>query len=186
MKFYETFGPMNLAYILKVRTQGLRDMGPAMSPFNAFLFLQGLETLHLRMQRHCENALAVAQFLESHPKISWVNYAGLESHPSHAMAQKYFPDGCGADFGFGIAGDTPDEQQANGIKLINQVELFSHLANVGDSKSLIIHPASTTHHQLSAEEQQSTGVTSDFVRLSVGTEDEEDIINDLKQALNAI
>lgn len=186
LKFFETFGPMNLAYILKVRTQGLRDIGPAMSPFNAFLFLQGLETLHLRMERHAANSLAVAQFLESHPKVSWVNYAGLESHPSYSLAKKYLPKGAGAVFGFGIQGDTLEEQQANGIKLINNVNLFSHLANVGDSKSLIIHPSSTTHQQLTLEEQQATGVTPDFVRLSVGTEDVEDIIGDLKQALEAV
>lgn len=186
LKFYETFGPMNLAYILKMRTQLLRDLGPAMSPFNAFQFLQGLETLHLRMPRHCENALAVAQFLESHPKVSWVKYAGLESHPSHAAMKKYMPQGCGAIFGFGIAGDTPDEQHAAGVKLINNVKLFSHLANVGDGKSLIIHPSSTTHQQLSPEEQVSTGVSPDLVRLSIGTEDQEDIISDLKQALDAI
>ena len=186
MKFYETFGGMNLAYILKVRTQLLRDLGPAISPFNAFLLLQGLETLHLRMERHCQNALTVAQFLESHPKVSWVNYAGLESHPSYAMAKKYLPKGAGAIFGFGIAGSTPEEQQANGVKLINNVQLFSHLANVGDSKSLIIHPSSTTHQQLSLDEQLSTGVTPDFVRLSVGTEDVEDLIADLKQAFDQI
>ncbi|MEQ8854165.1 O-acetylhomoserine aminocarboxypropyltransferase/cysteine synthase [Gimesia sp.] len=186
LKFYETFGPMNLAYILKIRVQLLRDLGPAMSPFNAFQLLQGLETLHLRMERHCQNALAVAKFLESHPKVSWVNYSGLESHPDYKLAQKYLPNGSGAVFGFGIQGDTPEQQQANGIKLINSVKLFSHLANVGDSKSLIIHPSSTTHQQLTPEEQLSSGVTPDFIRLSVGTEDQEDIINDLKQALEQI
>ena len=186
MKFFETFGPMNLAYILKARTQGLRDLGPALSPFNAFLFLQGLETLHLRMKPHSDNALAVAKFLESHPKVSWVNYTGLESHPSYRLGRKYLPNGCGAIFGFGIQGDTASEQRENGTKLINNVKLFSHLANVGDSKSLIIHPASTTHQQLSAEEQQTTGVTPDFVRLSVGTEDIDDILADLKQALDAV
>jgi O-acetylhomoserine (thiol)-lyase len=186
MKFFETFGPMKLAYILKARTQGLRDLGPAMSPFNAFMFLQGLETLHLRMRAHCENALAVAEFLENHPKVSWVNYTGLKSHPCYSLGRKYLPQGCGAIFGFGIAGGSPAEQRANGIKLINNVKLFSHLANVGDSKSLIIHPASTTHQQLSAEEQHTTGVTPDFVRLSVGTEDKDDIIADLKQALDAV
>ena len=186
MKFYETFGGMNLAYILKVRTQLLRDLGSCMSPFNAFLFLQGLETLHLRMQRHSENALAVAQFLESHSKVSWVNYTGLESHPSYNLGRKYLPNGCGAIMGFGVAGANAEEQQANGVKLINSVKLFSHLANVGDSKSLIIHPSSTTHQQLSPEEQVATGVSPDFVRLSVGTEDVEDIIGDLKQALDAI
>lgn len=186
MKFFETFGPMNLAYILKIRTQLLRDLGPALSPFNAFQFLQGLETLHLRMPKHCENAQAVAEFLDSHSKVSWVKYAGLENHPSHGMMKKYMPDGCGAIFGFGIAGANAQEQHANGIKLINGLKLFSHLANVGDSKSLIIHPSSTTHQQLTAEEQLSTGVSPDLVRLSIGTEDAEDIIADLKQALDAI
>ena len=186
MKFFETFGAMNLAYILKARTQLLRDLGPAMSPFNAFLFLQGLETLHLRMARHSENALAVAQFLEGHPKVSWVNYTGLESHPSYQRGQKYLPHGSGAVFGFGIQGATPEQQQANGVKLINNVQLFSHLANVGDSKSLIIHPSSTTHQQLTPEEQSATGVTPDFVRLSVGTEDKQDLIADLNQALDAV
>ncbi|MGC1275801.1 MAG: O-acetylhomoserine aminocarboxypropyltransferase/cysteine synthase [Planctomycetaceae bacterium] len=186
MKFFETFGPMNLAYILKCRTQGLRDMGPAMSPFNAFLFLQGLETLHLRMERHSSNSLAVAKFLESHPKVSWCNYVGLESHPSRANAKKYLPQGCGAVFGFGVAGATPTQQRENGVKLINSVKLFSHLANVGDSKSLIIHPASTTHQQLSTEEQIASGVSPDFVRLSIGTEAIEDVLADLKQALDRL
>lgn len=186
LKIFEALGPMNLAYILKARIQGLRDLGPSMSPFNAFLFLQGLETLHLRMKAHSENALAVAQFLESHPKVSWVNYTGLESHPSYALGRKYLPNGCGAIMGFGIQGGNAEEQRENGVKLINNVKLFSHLANVGDSKSLIIHPASTTHQQLTAEEQQATGVSPDFIRLSVGTEDKDDIINDLKQALDAV
>ncbi len=186
MKFFDTFGGMNIAYILKVRTQLLRDLGPAMSPFNAFLLLQGLETMHLRMERHCQNALEVAKFLESHPKVSWVNYTGLESHPSYKLGKKYLPKGAGAIFGFGIAGKTPTEQQANGVKLINNVKLFSHLANVGDSKSLIIHPSSTTHQQLTPEEQATTGVTPDFVRLSIGTEDVSDIIADLKQALDKV
>lgn len=186
MKFFETFGPMNLAYILKVRTQLLRDLGPAMSPFNAFLLLQGLETLHLRMERHSSNALAVANFLKSHPKVGWVNYTGLENHPSYSLGKKYLPKGCGAILGFGVKGATPTQQRDNGIKLINNVKLFSHLANVGDSKSLIIHPNSTTHQQLTAEEQAATGVTPDFVRLSVGTEAVEDIIGDLKQALDAV
>lgn len=186
LKFYEALGGMNLAYILKARVQGLRDLGPAMSPFNAWMFLQGLETLHLRMERHSANAQAVAEFLEGHEKVSWVNYAGLETHPSHALAKKYLAAGCGAVFGFGIKGETPDDQQANGIKLINHVKLLSHLANVGDSKSLIIHPSSTTHQQLAPEEQAATGVTPDFVRLSVGTEDVNDIIGDLSQALDAV
>ena len=138
------------------------------------------------MPKHCENAMAVAEFLELHPKVSWVNYAGLKTHPSYELAQKYLPNGCGSVFGFGIAGDSPEEQRSKGIKLINSVKLFSHLANVGDSKSLIIHPASTTHQQLTAEEQASTGVIPDFVRLSIGTEDKDDIIADLKQALDAV
>lgn len=186
MKFFETFGPMKLAYLLKVRTQLLRDLGPAMSPFNAFQFLQGLETLHLRMPRHSENALAVSTFLKSHPKVSWVNYTGLESHPSYKLAKKYLPNGCGAILGFGIKGATDAQQRENGRKLINHVKLFSHLANVGDSKSLIIHPSTTTHQQLSIEEQKATGVTPDFVRLSIGTEDSQDIIADLKQALEHV
>jgi len=186
LKFFETFGPMKLAYILKARVQLLRDLGPAISPFNSFQLLQGLETLHLRMPRHSENALAVSQFLKSHPKVSWVNYTGLEDHPSYKLGKKYLPNGCGAILGFGIKGATPTQQKENGIKLINSVKLFSHLANVGDSKSLIIHPNSTTHQQLTLEEQQATGVTPDFVRLSVGTEDVQDIIADLKQALDAV
>jgi O-acetylhomoserine (thiol)-lyase len=186
MKFFETFGGMNIAYVLKVRTQLLRDLGPAMSPFNAFLFLQGLETLHLRMQRHSENALAVAQFLQTHPKVAWVNYTGLDSHPCYKHAKKYLPDGCGAILGFGIKGATSTQQRENGRILINRVKLFSHLANVGDSKSLIIHPSTTTHQQLTVEEQTSTGVTPDFIRLSVGTEDSRDLIADLGQALDAV
>jgi len=186
LKFFETFGPMNIAYILKIRTQLLRDLGPAMSPFNAFLFLQGLETLHLRMERHSSNALTVGRFLQTHPRVSWVNYTGLENHPSHHLARKYLPHGCGAIMGFGIRGETPTQQRENGRALINRVKLFSHLANVGDSKSLIIHPNSTTHQQLTLEEQKATGVTPDYLRLSIGTEDPQDLIDDLKQALDAI
>jgi O-acetylhomoserine (thiol)-lyase len=186
MKFFESFGAMKIAYILKVRTELLRDLGPAMSPFNAFLFLQGLETLHLRMPRHSENALAVGRFLQSHPKIAWVNYTGLESHPCYKLGRKYLPDGCGAIMGFGIKGETPTQQRENGRTLINRVKLFSHLANVGDSKSLIIHPSTTTHQQLSADEQIASGVTPDYIRLSVGTEDFRDLIDDLKQALEGV
>ena len=186
LKFFETFGPMKIAYILKARVQLLRDLGPAISPFNSFQLLQGLETLHLRMPRHSENALAVSHFLKSHPKVSWVNYTGLEEHPSYKLGKKYLPNGCGAILGFGIKGATPTQQKENGIKLINNVKLFSHLANVGDSKSLIIHPNSTTHQQLTSEEQLATGVTPDFLRLSIGTEDVQDIIADLKQALEAV
>lgn len=186
LKFFEAFSPLGMAFVLKCRTQGLRDMGPALSPFNAFLLLQGLETLHLRMQRHCANALAVARFLDDHPKVTWCNYAGLESHPSHANAKKYLPKGAGAVFGFGVAGDTPAQQRDNGIRLIDGLNLFSHLANVGDGKSLIIHPASTTHQQLTAEEQIASGVSPDFVRVSIGIEDVEDILDDLKQALDRL
>ena len=186
LKFFEALGRLKLAYILKARVQGMRDLGACMSPFNAWQFLQGLETLHLRMDRHSSNALAVAKFLESHPKVSWVNYTGLESHPSFARGKKYLPKGCGAILGFGIKGATPTQQKENGIKLINSVKLFSHLANVGDSKSLIIHPNSTTHQQLTPDEQATSGVTPDFIRLSIGTEAIEDIIEDLKQALESI
>ena len=176
--YTEAFG--NLAYIIKARVQLLRDIGPSLSPFNAFLFLQGLETLHLRVQRHSENALAVALFLEKHPAVTWVNYPGLTSHASHASAKKYLHNGYGAILTFGIKGGG-----VAGRKLIDNVKLFSLLANVGDAKSLIIHPASTTHLQLSPEEQVSSGVTEDLVRLSVGIEDLVDIIEDLDQGLNA-
>lgn len=169
-----------IAYIIKARVQLLRDLGPAISPQNAFLFLQGLETLPIRMRRHCENALKVAKFLESHPAVNWVNYPGLASHQDHARAQKYLKNGYGAIIGFGIKGGSEA-----GRKLIDNVKLFSHLANIGDAKSLIIHPATTTHQQLTAEEQESTGVTGDYVRLSVGIEDADDIIGDLDQALKA-
>ncbi|MBZ5514933.1 MAG: homocysteine synthase [Acidobacteriia bacterium] len=178
MKFVETFG--NLAYILKTRVQLLRDVGPALSPFNAFQILQGVETLSLRMQRHCDNALKVAQFLENHPAVTWVNYPGLPSHPTHALAKKYLQHGFGAIVGFGIKGGLKA-----GIKFINAVKLFSHLANIGDAKSLVIHPASTTHQQLSAAEQLETGVTEDFIRLSIGLETVEDIMADIDQALQA-
>ena len=178
LKFVEAFGP--LAYILKVRVQLLRDIGAALSPFNAFLILQGVETLSLRVQRHCDNALKVAQFLEKHAAVSWVNYPGLPSHPAHALAKKYMQHGYGAILGFGIQGG----MQA-GIKFINAVGLLSHLANLGDAKTLVIHPASTTHQQLTREEQEATGVTEDFIRLSVGIETVDDIIADIDQALAA-
>ena len=168
----------NIAYIIHIRTHWLRDTGACMSPFASFLFLLGLETLHLRMERHCANALAVAQFLEKHPAVQWVNYPGLPSHSHHAMAKKYLPAGMGAIVGFGIKGG-----REAGIKVINNVKLLSHLANIGDAKSLIIHPASTTHSQLTPEEQQRTGVTSEYIRLSIGIEDIRDIIADLDQAL---
>lgn len=168
------------AYIIKARVSLLRDIGPSISPFNSFLFLQGLETLHLRMPAHCENALKVAQFLEKHPAVSWVNYPGLASHRDHARAKKYLPNGAGAILGFGIKGGLEA-----GKKVIDNVKLLSHLANIGDSKSLIIHPGSTTHQQLTPEEQESTGVTADYIRLSIGTEDIRDIIADLDQAIKA-
>ncbi|WP_144500267.1 homocysteine synthase [Bacillus pumilus] len=166
------------AYITKARVQLLRDLGAALSPFNSFLLLQGLETLHLRLERHSENALKTAQFLQDHPLVDWVSYPGLESHESYELAQTYLPKGQGAILTFGIKGG-----REAGKKLIDSVKLFSHLANVGDSKSLIIHPASTTHQQLSEAEQIATGVTPELIRLSVGTEAIEDIIADLEQAI---
>jgi O-acetylhomoserine (thiol)-lyase len=181
INFWEALG--NLAYIIKVRVQLLRDIGPAISPFNSFLFLQGLETLHLRMERHSTNALKVAEYLKTHPKVGWVNYPGLPDHPSYHLAKKYHRDGLfGAMIGFGIQGGGIEE----GKTLINSLKLFSLLANIGDSKSLVIHPASTTHQQLTAEEQLATGVTPDFIRLSVGTENVKDIIADLEQALSMV
>ncbi|RUS48554.1 homocysteine synthase [Cohnella sp. AR92] len=176
--YTDAVGPV--AYIIKMRVQLLRDMGAALSPFNSFLFLQGLETLHLRMERHSSNALAVAKFLEEHPAVEWVSYPGLSSHPSYELARKYLPKGQGAILTFEIKGGIEA-----GKKLINSVELFSHLANVGDSKSLVIHPASTTHQQLSAEEQLAAGVTPGLIRLSIGTEGIDDILYDLGQALAA-
>ncbi|UFJ62546.1 homocysteine synthase [Brevibacillus sedimenti] len=174
--YTEAFGP--LAYIVKARVQLQRDIGAAVAPFNAFLFLQGLETLHLRMERHSENALAVARYLQAHPAVEWVSYPGLESDPHYRLAQKYLPKGAGAILTFGVRGGV-----AEGKKLIESVKLFSHLANVGDSKSLIIHPASTTHQQLTEAEQLAAGVTPGLIRLSIGTEAIDDIIADLEQAL---
>ncbi|AMV72021.1 O-acetylhomoserine aminocarboxypropyltransferase/cysteine synthase [Desulfuromonas carbonis] len=176
--YHEALG--NLAYILKMRLTLLRDLGPCISPFNSFLILQGLETLHVRMPRHCENALAVARFLELHPLVSWVNYPGLENHPDHTRARRYLPAGQGAILGFGIKGG-----MTAGARFIDGVKLASHLANIGDAKTLVIHPASTTHQQLSAEAQLAAGVTPDFIRVSVGIEDIKDIIADLDQALAA-
>ncbi|MGN7380444.1 Methionine gamma-lyase [Chlamydia abortus] len=176
--YTDAVGPM--AYIIKARVQLLRDMGAAISPFNSFLLLQGLETLHLRMERHSSNALEVAKYLEAHSSVEWVNYPGLPSHPSYSLAQKYLPKGQGAIMTFGIKGGLEA-----GRKVINHVKLFSHLANVGDSKSLIIHPASTTHQQLSEEEQRSAGVAPGMIRLSIGTEAIADILHDLEQAIQA-
>ena len=178
LRYTEAFGP--LAFILKARVQGLRDTGAALSPFNAFLLLQGIETLHLRLGRHSENALAVARHLEQHPGVEWVNYPGLESSTYYARAQKYLPGGKGALLTFGVKGGYDA-----GKTLIDSLELFSLVANIGDAKSLVIHPASTTHQQLSVEEQATTGVTPELVRLSVGIEDIRDILADLDQAIEA-
>ena len=184
LKFWDTFGNFpglgNVAFILKARVQLLRDIGAALSPFNSFLFLQGLETLPLRQRQHSQNALEVAQYLKKHPLVTWVTYPGLPDHPSHKLAVKYLKKGFGGILGFGIKGGLEA-----GRKFINSVKLFSHLANIGDSKSLVIHPASTTHQQLNAEEQAATGVTQDYVRLSIGIEDVEDIKADIDQALKA-
>ncbi|MGB2631082.1 MAG: O-acetylhomoserine aminocarboxypropyltransferase/cysteine synthase [Candidatus Omnitrophota bacterium] len=179
LNFVEAMKPLgNIAYIVKARTGLLRDLGPALSPFNAFLFLQGLETLHLRMPRHSENALKVAEFLEKHPKVTWVNYPGLDSSPEKAKVEKYLPKGAGAIIGFGVKGGIKA-----GKKFIDSLQLVSHVANIGDAKTLAIHPASTTHQQLSREEQETAGVTEDFIRLSVGIENVEDIIEDIDRAL---
>jgi O-acetylhomoserine (thiol)-lyase len=178
LSYHEAFGP--LAFILKARVQGLRDTGAALSPFNSFLLLQGIETLHLRLERHSQNALAVAKHLEAHPGVEWVNYPGLESGPFHSRAKKYLPSGQGALVTFGIKGG-----YEAGKKLIDHLQLFSHVANIGDAKSLVIHPASTTHQQLSVEEQAGTGVTPELVRLSVGIEDIRDILADLDQAIES-
>lgn len=176
VKFAEAVGP--LAYIIRARVILLRDTGAALSPFNAHEFLLGLETLHLRMPRHSESTLKVAQYLENHPQVSWVSYPGLPSHPSYEKAKKYLPKGASAILTFGIKGG-----KEAGRNFINNLELFSLLANIGDAKSLVIHPASTTHQQLTPEEQETTGVTDDLVRLSIGLEDLQDIIADLDQAL---
>ncbi len=179
--FTEALKPIgNIAYIVHMRTHQLRDMGGCMSPFAAFLFLLGLETLHLRMPRHCQNAQTAAEFLQAHPAVEWVNYPGLADHRHHANAKKYLSGGAGAIIGFGIKGG-----KEAGVKFINSVKLASHLANIGDAKTLVIHPASTTHQQLTPEEQAATGVTPEYIRLSVGIEDIDDITADLDQALKA-
>lgn len=176
VRFYETFG--DFGFTMKCRMEGMRTFGPVLSPFSAFQLLQGIETLPLRMDRHCSNALAVARFLEAHPKVEWVNYPGLESSRYHALAKKYLPKGAGAVLTFGIKGGA-----AAGQKFINAVEFLSHLANIGDAKSLVIHPASTTHRQLSEEQQVAAGVPPDLIRLSVGLETLDDILWDIDQAL---
>jgi O-acetylhomoserine (thiol)-lyase len=176
MVFSEVFGP--LAWIIKVRVEGLRDFGPCISPFNSFLFIQGIETLKYRMEAHSSNALAVAQWLEKQKAITWVKYPGLKSSPYYGVSQKYLPKGQGSIVTFGIKGGTEA-----GRKLIDNVKIFSHLANLGDAKSLIIHPASTTHQQLNDAQQMEAGVTKDLVRISVGIEDVDDVIWDLEQAI---
>jgi O-acetylhomoserine (thiol)-lyase len=182
LNFVEALKPIgNIAYIIKARTTLLRDIGPAISPFNSFLILQGIETLHLRLPRHTENALAVAKYLKKHLKVSWVNYPGLDDSPQKERVKKYLPKGAGAILGFGIKGGLEA-----GKKFIDSLELISHLANVGDAKTLAIHPATTTHQQLSPEEQLATGVTPDFIRLSVGIEHVDDIIADIQQALEKV
>lgn len=178
LKFSEVFGP--IAYIIKCRVEGLRDIGPALSPFNSFLFLQGVETLGMRMDRHLSNALAVARFLEKHPRVGWVKYPSLASSPYHALAQKYTPKGAGAVFSFGVMSGYEGAK-----KFVNGVKLLSHLANVGDARSLVIQPSATTHQQLNAAQQQAAGVTPDLVRLSIGIEDLDDILHDIDQALSA-
>jgi O-acetylhomoserine (thiol)-lyase len=179
MRFSETFG--NIAFIIKARVDGLRDLGPCLSPFNSFLFLQGLETLGLRMKQHCSNALAVAEWLSKHDKVTWVKYPGLASSPYHAIAEQYMPLGAGAVLTFGVKGG-----MEAGRKFIDALKLHSHLANLGDAKSLVIHPAATTHQQLSESDQAAAGITPDLVRLSVGIEDIDDILWDLDQALAAV
>ena len=178
LKLFEAFG--NLSFIIKARVELLRDIGPALSPFNAHAFITGLETLKLRIERHSENALAIAQFLQQHPRVAWVRYPGLEGDPSHGLARKYFRGGFGGLVTFGVKGGLEA-----GKKLINSVKLFSLLANIGDTRSLIIHPASTTHQQLGPDEQRASGVTEDLVRLSVGIEHKDDIAADLDRALRA-
>jgi O-acetylhomoserine (thiol)-lyase len=177
LRLHETFG--NIAFAIAARVLGLRDLGPAIAPLNAFLILTGMETLSLRMQRHCDNALKVAQWLKKHPNVAWVNYAGLPDDKHHALAQKYCPKGAGAVFTFGLKGGYDA-----GVRVVSSVKLLSHLANIGDTRSLIIHPASTTHSQLSADQLKLAGATPDVVRLSIGIEDPEDIIADLDQAIS--
>ena len=180
VKFFETFG--NFGFTMKARMETLRTFGPALSPFNAWQLLQGIETLPLRMERHCENALAVARHLENHPGVAWVNYPGLESSPYHALARRYLPRGASAILCFGIKAGEGGEQAA-GEKFIDSVQFLSHLANIGDARSLVIHPASTTHRQLNEQEQRAAGVTPDLIRLSVGIETLADILWDIDQAL---
>ncbi len=180
LAFYETFG--HYGYLMKLRVETLRDVGVSLSPFNAFMLIQGLETLSVRMERHVANALEVAAFLESHPMVAWVSYAGLQSSPYYDLAQKYLPRGAGAVFSFGLKAK-PGQERAAGKRFIESLSLFSHLANVGDARSLVIHPASTTHQQLSEEELRTSGIGPELVRLSIGLETTEDLLWDLDQAL---
>jgi O-acetylhomoserine (thiol)-lyase len=179
MVLHETFG--NFAFAIACRVLGLRDLGPAISPFNSFMLLTGIETLPLRMQRHCDNAQQVAEFLAGHDKVAWVSYAGLPGDPNHERQKKYMPKGAGAVFTFGVKGGYDA-----GVALVSNCEILSHLANIGDTRSLLIHPASTTHRQLTDEQRTAAGAGSDVVRISVGIEDAEDIIADLDNALSKI
>ena len=185
MVFWDAFGDVpelgNIAFTVRARARLLRDLGATQAPVHSFIFLQGLESLDVRVKRHSENALKVAQFLEAHPKVKWVNYPGLESHPTYEINKKYLKDNFAGILGFGVEGG-----EEAGRKVIEKLELFSILANIGDAKSLAIHPASTTHQQLTPEEQEATGVTPDFIRLSIGLEDVNDLIDDLSQALDSI
>lgn len=181
LKFWKSFGKTpdgNIAFVTRARVQGMRNIGPCISPFNSFLIIQGLETLTIRMQKHCENAMALAKFLKKHPKVDWVSYVGLKDHPWHKTADKYLHGGFGSVFGFGIKGGFN-----SAVKFIDSVKLASHLANVGDAKTLVIHPSSTTHQQLSDKEKEAAGITPGFIRVSVGIEDIDDIKADFDQAM---
>ncbi len=178
LKFFENFG--DFAFTTKARAVALRDFGPALSPMNAFLTITGIETLHVRMERHVDNARQVAEFLDLHPSVAWVSYASLEKSPYYGLAQKYLPKGAGAVFTFGVKGG-----YEAGVRLVENVRLFSHLANIGDTRSLILHPASTTHRQLTDEQRAAAGAGDDVIRLSIGLETAEDLIRDLDQALAA-
>lgn len=184
LKFFDTFG--HYGYLMKVRTETVRDTGCSLSPMNAFLLIQGLETLSLRMDRHVANALSVARFLEAHPKVAWVSYAGLESHPQHDLAKKYLPKGAGAVLSFGLKAQGGEDVRLSGKKFIEKLQLFSHLANIGDVRSLVIHPASTTHQQLTDEELRLAGVGPELIRLSIGIESLEDLLWDLEQAFHSL
>ena len=184
LRFYDTFG--HYGFLMKLRVETVRDTGCCLSPMNAFLLIQGLETLSLRMERHVENALKIATFLEEHPKVAWVAYAGLPSHPQHDLANKYMPKGPGAVFSFGLKDKAGEDVRLSGKRFIENLKLFSHLANIGDVRSLVIHPASTTHQQLTDEELKACGVGPELIRLSIGIENVEDLLWDLEQAFHAL